>query len=549
MKVFGMSLDSILAYTVSRNLSIRDWRLGFASLALKVGIFSYLIVGQILFQQQYRRDSAISVSVRTRERQGDAAYEWTNGSAPFCLGVTAFQHPSALLTSYYSVSPDGLFYTYSGPGASSPSTFPRRNCSYLDAAGVVPLLESDRSFLLTESRITQQSWSTLAVPCSVPPCTPCASTLLTAPSCDYLPLDNSDNPNVTTRSYIPDVEFFTINVDHSFVAPQAGLKRAGKEMSGSLLDSSGNEINPCIAYTSLGLVCPSIVKIGKKDFDILPLRALMLAAGVETLDQLSGSDAKDPQTSSMRQQGLVLILDISYTNYALGNIPNPSPGGPELGGVGTGFLLTDSEVRYTFRVYTVDRTQFQFQSASSNNDNGTPYAAVERYFKRQYGVRILINTGGRVGSFFFQTLLVNLVAGLALLGLSSTIIEYFIFSISPLRGMYRVLSTRETVDISKLREAAKAHPDKYKELVECVFLGGKEWSTPHVLFFPPCPLFAPLAHSHLPHNTLPPPFFLLCAAFSMSPPASTRSKCSICSPKVRGTARPCFAWAGVHSAR
>ena len=50
--------------------------------------------------------------------------------------------------------------------------------------------------------------------------------------------------------------------------------------------------------------------------DIVPLRTLMLAAGLDSLDVLSESDTGpnpgDPvtQVSSMRQQGLVLIIDI-----------------------------------------------------------------------------------------------------------------------------------------------------------------------------------------------------------------------------------------------
>ena len=481
-KLFGLELDSLLSYSSVRTLVIRDWRLGAAGLGLKFAIFCYLIVYQIILQQAYRRDSAISVSLRTRVRQGAEVYQWRNGSAPFCLGVTAPVHTSALLQSYYTLSPDGLLYTYRGPIGSANAikasgTYPRRNCSYFDEAAAAPLQESDRTFLLTENRVTPQVWSDSRVPCTssnLSLCAPCPSALVTAPDCDYQPFD-AVGDSVTARSYIPDVEFFTINIDHSFVAPQANnLRKSGKEMTGQLLDNAGARLNPCAAYSGLGLECPDFVSTFGRggEIDILPLRALMLAAGVESLDELSGSD-KGPQTSSMRQQGLVLILDISYTNYALGNIPNPTPGGPELGGVGLGAVFTDNTVQYTYRVFAAPATQFQFQLAESALPGAgqSPFAAAPlRFFERRYGVRLLITTGGRIGSFFFQTLLVNLVAGLALLGISSTILEFIVFSLCPLRGLFRQLRDRDTVSISELRLAAKKNPKEFQELVECVFL-------------------------------------------------------------------------------
>ena len=501
-KLLGMDLDSLFSYTTTRALVIRDWRLGAAGLGLKFAIFCYLILYQIILQQAYRRDSAISVSLRTRVRQGAEVYQWRNGSAPFCLGVTALSHASALLESYYALSPDGLSYTYRGPIGSANSlrsggTYARRNCSYFDEAAAAPLQESDRTFILTENRVTPQVWSDSRVPCAssnLSLCTPCPSAFVTAPECDYQPFD-SVGDSVTARSYIPDVEFFTINIDHSFVAPQANnLRKSGKEMTGQLLDNAGARMDPCMAYLGLGLECPAFVaSFGKGgEIDILPMRALMLAAGVESLDELSGSD-KGPQTSSMRQQGLVLILDISYTNYALGNIPNPTPGGPELGGVGFGSVFTDSTVQYTYRVFAAPATQFQFQLAEAalpGAGQSPLTAAQQRFFERRYGVRLLITTGGRIGSFFFQTLLVNLVAGLALLGISSTILEFVIFSLCPLRGLFRQLRDRDTVSISELRLAAKKNPKEFQELVECVHLPTRP------AFLPLPPALTPLSFLH-----------------------------------------------------
>ena len=446
----------------------------------------------------YRRDSELAVSLRTRERQGDASVRWTNGAAPYCTGVANPAHPSAAYTSQYTVT--DTTYTYTGPGASRDAngafrSYPRRSCVYLDEGDAVPLEESDRSFFLTESRVTPQIWAVSNPPCTTRPCTPCSTPNLTTPGCSYGPAYSESNPAVTIRSYVPDIEFFTINVDHSFVAPQAAISKNANVMSGTLIDSRGQPMSACIGYTSLGLPCPPVVGVGiAGQPDIIPLRSLLLAAGIETLDQVSGSDTVGgPQTSSMREQGLVLLLEISYTNYAIGNIPSPEPNGPLLGGTSIFNVFNQDIVQYTYRVFTVPNTQFQFQgSARDLPPNSNPNQASEnRFFNRQFGVRLLVTAGGRVGSFFFQTLLLNIVAGLALLGLSGLVLDFLAFSWCPLRGLFKQLRERDTVSISQLRRAGRAAPEEYKALIRCVWLESVAR----------CPNLPPPQNTHMPHNT------------------------------------------------
>ena len=413
----------------------------------------------------YRRESSLSVSLRTSVRQEAQQYRWQGGAAPYCLGVAAPSHLSPILQSQYSVTP--TTYTYSGPGGSA-TAFPRRRCLYLDEGDAVPLEESDRCFLLTESRVTNQTWA--AEPCAAPPCQACASNFLTTPNCAYLPLYNASSA-ATIRSYVPDIEFFTIQIDHGFVAPQAGLTKTARQMRGRLLNSQGREMDPCIAYTSLGLPCDPNVAVGLPDrSDVVPLRTLMLAAGVESLDAVSGDDATS--SSSLRQQGLVLLVELSYTNFAVGNIPPPRAGDPPLGGTGLENLNSQDEVQYTYRVFFTPAS-FQFQSAVRNAPNifdDPATAAPVRLFNRNYGVRINFGTGGRVGSFVFQTLLVNLAAALGLLGASAAVLELVAFSACPLRGMYQRLRDSETPSISELRRAGKENPEALRALLACVAL-------------------------------------------------------------------------------
>ena len=310
------NLDTSFSYSSPRDLVIKDFRLGVLGALLQATIFCYVLY-ELIFLQSYRVDSSLSISLRTNVRQESPEYRWANGQAPYCLGTTP-AHASPALLAQYTTTP--TTYTWLPGGATA---FPRRRCLYLDEGDAVPLEESDRAFLLTEARTTPQTWA--AEPCTAPPCAPCASTLTTTPNCAYLPLYNSAEGTATIRSYVPDIEFFTLQIDHAFVAPQAGITKTARQMRGQLLDSRGAPMDPCVAYTSIGLPCDPNVAVGQRDrADILPLRALMMAAGLESLDAVGGEDP----SASLRQQGLVLLVELSYTNYAIGNIPPVALGGP-----------------------------------------------------------------------------------------------------------------------------------------------------------------------------------------------------------------------------
>jgi hypothetical protein len=120
----------------------------------------------------------------------------------------------------------------------------------------------------------------------------------------------------------------------------------------------------------------------------------------------------------------------------------------------------------------VPNTGFLFQSSNGNLPPSVTApansASPDRWYRRNFGIRVQVTAGGRIGSFFFQTLILNLVSALALLAVSGTVLEFIVFSLCPLRGLYRQLKERETVKISELRKAGKENPEEYNRLIECV---------------------------------------------------------------------------------
>jgi hypothetical protein len=296
------NLDDFCGYTTARTLLIRDRRLGFLLFALQFIIFLYVVVYQITLQQVYMASSDFNGVVRLQLKAPAPAVRWPGGAPPYCAGVAAVgAYP---LGPSYAIPAPGTF-THSGV------PFAQRFCQFLDETTAVPIPETDRMFLTTETRATAQS--------TAPSCAN-----LDSLACTFLPAYNRDNGNVTRRSFVADVEFFTLLIDHNMNAPQAGIHRTGASMAGRLLGADGRTpLDPCAEYAGFPSGCPTQatagfdIALGRPGFsDIVAIGTLLRAAGIESLDSpagLSGADASE----SYREAGLVLNLDISYTNFFL----------------------------------------------------------------------------------------------------------------------------------------------------------------------------------------------------------------------------------------
>jgi len=217
--------DDAFAYSTNRTIVIKDRRIGLLLLALRVGILIYIIV-EAVTEQLYLTPSDLAVSVRLQLREPARAYRWgvgagPAGQAPFCLGATSPVPPSNSLRMLapYDLS-SAATYRFNGAGP-----FPRQPCAFLDAALAAPLSESDRAFLITDSARTAQALVEVPAAAGGAPGPPCASTL--QPGCVWWPPSNLTDQPATALRYVPDVEYFTVFVDHSMIAPLAIMDLSG----------------------------------------------------------------------------------------------------------------------------------------------------------------------------------------------------------------------------------------------------------------------------------------------------------------------------------
>ena len=105
-------------------------------------------------------------------------------------------------------------------------------------------------------------------------------------------------------------------------------------------------------------------------------------------------------------------------------------------------------ITYTIRVRHVAGTEFKSQESVFSQWPST-YTDYDRH-----GVRLIFETEGTVGRFDFQTLLINLIAGAALVKLASIAVDLIALHILPQKTTYREYMLEETPDLKGIQTTA-----------------------------------------------------------------------------------------------
>lgn len=409
------NLNDLLSYRTVRTVRIRDKWVGLTYYLIVLGILSYIIGYQIVYKQSYLKLSSTIGSGRLQLLRPGTEYRWGDGQPPYCINGTGSTFP--LIASQYSFPSPGM-YKFNENGV----TTTQLPCMYFDELDAVPQsLDPNALFVLT--RLTTLNEDAVpALECETSGHSYCKW-----------------NTSSTTTSYISDVEMFTLWVDHAMVSPDLGMTRTASQMGGVMLDHVGNKVNPCDVYTLFPSGCPPFIAVGVEGKrDIISLKTLLLASGISSLDQVSGTD-DNLQNETHRYGGVVIVVNIDYTNHYT-----------------TTATLNTSEVSYTYRVSSVSNAEFKAQEAYQEK-NVLP--SPKRIVYDRHGVRIIVFFTSSIGGFDLQTLLINLTVSLGLLSVAVSIMDQIALLLCPLRHVYKQYKERQTVDFSDLRKAA-AHQGK-----------------------------------------------------------------------------------------
>ena len=259
--VFGSSdLDDIFAYSTLRVARVRDRRLGILHYTLQLLIFAYIVGYNLVYERAFLE------------------FDEPIGSARLQL-----LQPSA---EYRVAAPDELAYC----GADAPSgLYP---CMFADEGYALGYMHGANFLATTRITLSEQT---------VEPAAACA--LLEEPGCAFAGVD--------VTYYVAQLENFTLLIDHAMDVPAFGLSVTGSSLNGKLIGQDGETIDPCAGYLQADppQVCPPVVSLGVPgQRDIVPLQALLDAAGVPNLDEPLGTTG-----NSMRYAGMVMQVTIFYS--------------------------------------------------------------------------------------------------------------------------------------------------------------------------------------------------------------------------------------------
>mmetsp|Transcript_1 Transcript_1/g.3 ORF Transcript_1/g.3 Transcript_1/m.3 type:complete len:490 (+) Transcript_1:89-1558(+) len=408
--ICGYDVDDIFAYSTVKQVTIRDARLGLLFYALNLGIAVYILIYQLCWQGGYLSFVVPTNSVRMSLQQPTAS----DGRS--C-------NPNKVSCHDNFTSPAVLPYCWTSERKTqniSGVSFPTLNCSYMDGADASSL--RGKSILMTTSVHAYEQ--KLNAACETTPGSYPSS------SCQKLWTVGSD-----AVWYVVDPERFTLLVDHAATA--AGVRVDPTKLKGYLLVEAGGPSADSFCRENAGIGdlwdggratgAPCYVRPfndGGSDYFTVGflLRAMQLS-----LDTASRAPATRPQT--VRSSGIIVRVSIEYYNFWVFH------------------LGTQQEIRY---VYTL--TPLRQSSYREARIVNTHYPR-QRVKQDLHGIRFEFQTGGSLGKFDFTEMLIQLTTSLALLAVSTTVVNLLAQYILKYSEYYRRAMFTSSPDFSDLRAA------------------------------------------------------------------------------------------------
>jgi len=421
--IANLPLDDWLPYVTVRTVKLRDWRLGCAFFVTCLAIVCYVAFTVICGQVWLQRDALIG-SVNFYLTEPPPNYGSTFPGAPvYCLNGTL-----APFDNRYTLPAPGFYRWVGNP---PDLWWPQQPCQYWDEPFLLGQAQTEGQVFLPLRVITRNE--------SLPPPLRAQCVDMGVPACTNF------TPTAASDVLLAGVDRFFLTISHSFTTT-AGISGGSQQIQGALLDLNGNRLSPCAVYDPLFFPqgCPPQVAAtfqGPNTEDVLPVRALLIAAGLPCLDVPAG-DIPSLSNVSARTSGITLQLEITYTNYAW---TTGKPG--LLEGTGT---LDSSNIHYYYTVRQVPDTVYR--SLETVTPSGL-VPAVDRVIYERRGVRILVSQSGFIGNFSIQALLVALTVSLGLLKVATLVVDFCATRVMRMRAIYGQYVTRTSVSLSEVRQA------------------------------------------------------------------------------------------------
>ncbi|CAB4434667.1 unnamed protein product [Rhizophagus irregularis] len=181
------------------------------------------------------------------------------------------------------------------------------------------------------------------------------------------------------KSFIADIENYTVMIEHSVGSVDGNIILSNTHMDGQFLSNDGKTVIKSYTGASRFETDPNA------NGDIITMKEILDAAGAK-LDACSfAPGANKDEYESNRSSGIVIAIVIEYENV----------------------LFKNNVFTYKYHPQVIDGAEYKAIESIYNVDGS--YTIKERH-----GIRLVLEQYGKISSFDFITLLVNLTAAFTL---------------------------------------------------------------------------------------------------------------------------------------
>jgi len=422
----GANVDDVFAYTTTKNIKIRDARLGLLHLSLMICIMMYILVYQLIGKLGYLKFAEAQNSARLTLQEPTANCNPNDSGCRDTFSATS-QLPYCCAHNS-SCQSDKIDQSCKCDYRRS---FKDYECTWLGGDDAALIRES--SIMITT--FTHDYQETLNTSCF-------SDYPVAGDACDKLWIVTS-----LGKVFTADVEQFTVLIDHSVTTPSTGLATTSRQMTGMLFVDPEAVVDGSIRTQDA--LCKSRSDAvnsvdGGSPTDTAPCYLKPHSAGgldyftVGTLLQAMGVSLEEESYPgsghSARYEGLTANLVIEYSNWRF-------------------WHGTEKNISYIYRPLAMPQSTFKSSSLTS-----TDLSLQQRLKKDKHGILFEVRPGGQLAVFDFTQLLLQLTTSLTLLAMATVGVNLLAQYVLRMRHFYKVALYEDNTDFANL-EALESQPE------------------------------------------------------------------------------------------
>ncbi|CAG8521065.1 uncharacterized protein OCT59_017800 [Rhizophagus irregularis] len=204
----------------------------------------------------------------------------------------------------------------------------------------------------------------------------------------------SSGESVMNSSFIADIENYTVMIEHSIASIDGKILLKNRLMDGQFLSADDTTVIKSWWANS-----------NEADGDILTMKEILDAAGADLSACSSAPGANKDVNESNRSSGIIIVIVIHYEYYQ-----NPRPIS----------LFVNNVYNYKYKPRIIDDAEYKIIEATSNIDDGS------YIIKNRHGIRLVFHQHGKIRSFSWTDLIINITASLYSYRVVSLIMDFSI---------------------------------------------------------------------------------------------------------------------------